>query len=117
MPKRSRAPVILSAAAGLVFLLLGLAAWRLLDQERALVRERDRERLENAASLAIRETERAIAQASREPDAGPQSAPIPILELIDVNNLAIHPDGKSILWRKTQTETSTWVMENFLPAN
>jgi two-component system, OmpR family, phosphate regulon sensor histidine kinase PhoR len=63
----SRAPFILAATAVLVFMVLGLAAWRLLSQERAIAAQRLREHRENAVNLATRETERAIAQALREP--------------------------------------------------
>jgi Tol biopolymer transport system component len=47
----------------------------------------------------------------------PQSPPVLIPGTIGVNNPAISPDGKSILWRKTRIEESAWAMENFLPAN
>jgi signal transduction histidine kinase len=46
----------------LVVLLLGMGGWRLISQERSLSREQTRERLENAASLIIRESERALAR-------------------------------------------------------
>ena len=41
---------------------LGWLAWRLLDQDRVLERQRVRERLENDASLLARESERALAR-------------------------------------------------------
>ena len=47
----------------LVVALLGIGGSRLVSQERSLRQERTRERLENAASLVIRETERALARA------------------------------------------------------
>lgn len=62
-----RAPVILAATAGLVCLLLGLAVWRLIAQDRELAGQRDRDRLDQAAGVLVRETERAIAQALRDP--------------------------------------------------
>lgn len=46
----------------LVVLLLGIGGWRLAVQEQSIARERTRERLENAASLIVRECERALAR-------------------------------------------------------
>lgn len=63
MQKAARWPAVLLAAACLVVALLSIVAWRLLAQEEALERERLRERLENAAGLVVRESERALAQA------------------------------------------------------
>ncbi len=50
------------AIAGLIVALLWLGGWRLVQQERTLARQRTRERLENAASLVVRESERALAR-------------------------------------------------------
>jgi len=49
--------------AGLIVGLLWLGGWRLVEQERTLARQRTRERLENAASFVVRESERALARA------------------------------------------------------
>ena len=48
------------AIACLIVALLSYAGWRLVEQERSLGRQRIRERLENAASLVVRESERAL---------------------------------------------------------
>ena len=54
------------AFAGLIVALFWLGGWRLVEQERTLGRQRSRERLENAASLVVRESERALARAPDE---------------------------------------------------
>lgn len=64
MRRTARWPLALAASGVLVLGLLALAAWRLLQQEQALERERLRERLENAAVLVISASQRALAQAS-----------------------------------------------------
>lgn len=56
--------LVLWAPACLLVVFLCAAGWRLVEQERALERERLRERLENAASLVLRESERAYEQAA-----------------------------------------------------
>lgn len=70
MQRIARWPAALCATAGLVLALLIFAGGRLIGQEQALEREQSRERLDNAASLVIRECERALAQALSDPAAG-----------------------------------------------
>src|SRR5262245_2878796 len=55
-------PTVLLVAAALVVTLLCTAAWRLIQQEKTLERQRSRERLETAANLVVSESERALAQ-------------------------------------------------------
>lgn len=64
MQKLARWPAALAATAVLVVALLAAMGWLLFRQEQSLDRERQRERLENALSLVLRESERALAQAS-----------------------------------------------------
>ena len=64
MRRSARWPAVLVVAGCLVFALLGGALWRLIEQERVVERARLRERLENGASLVVRESERALAQAA-----------------------------------------------------
>ncbi len=64
MQKLARWPAALVATAVLVVALLAAMGWLLFRQERSLDRERQRERLENALSLVLRESERALAQAA-----------------------------------------------------
>lgn len=61
MRRPTRWPAVLLGTGAGVFALLSMAAWRLADQERTLETVRLRERLENAASLVVRESERALA--------------------------------------------------------
>jgi signal transduction histidine kinase len=64
--KASRWRATFLAIASLVVVLLSLGGWRLLRQERSLERQRTTERLENAASLVVRESERALSRAPNE---------------------------------------------------
>lgn len=64
MQRSARWPAALLAAATLVVLLTCAAAWQLVRQERALHRQQQRERLENGASLVVRESERAWEQSA-----------------------------------------------------
>src|SRR4051794_29521506 len=54
--------VLFVVLGGLPLTVLGWLAWRLLDQDRILERQRNRERLENAAGLLARESDRALAR-------------------------------------------------------
>lgn len=68
MQTSTRWPAALVATALLVVAVTCAVAWQLLRQEEAISREQRRERLANAASLVIRESERAWEQAGA--DAG-----------------------------------------------
>ena len=67
MQTSARWPAALAATAILVVAVTCAVAWQLLRQERALERQQRRERLENAASLVVRESERAWEQAGADP--------------------------------------------------
>src|SRR5688500_8264645 len=64
MRRIAHRPAVLLLAAVFVVALLCGAAWRLVKQEQGLERQRSRERLETAASLVVRESERALTQAA-----------------------------------------------------
>ena len=66
MRKNTHWPVAFLVIAALVVALLCIAAFRLTQQEQALHRDRLRERLDNAASLVTRESERVLAQTAAE---------------------------------------------------
>jgi signal transduction histidine kinase len=61
-----RWPFVFLLIAGMLVVLLSLGGWRLVEQERTLARQRTRERLENAASLVVRESERALQHAGND---------------------------------------------------
>lgn len=67
MQTSTRWPAALVATALLVVVVTCAVAWQLLRQERELERQQRRERLENAASLVVRESERAWEQAGADP--------------------------------------------------
>jgi len=54
-------PVLFVVIAGIPVVALGWLGWRLLEQDRALESQRQRERLENAAGLLARELDRGLA--------------------------------------------------------
>jgi signal transduction histidine kinase len=54
-------PALFVVIAGIPLVAFGWLGWRLLEQDRALENQRERERLENAASLLARELDRGLA--------------------------------------------------------